>query len=160
MAIVHSPDSEYSKEIEKWNTEQRYGGMRPNSFQAFPKMLYKAHARENGKVMCGDPLAAIGDPVGEAFSRSCQLIVGNEEQAASARRAGWYDSPDDAVAGYHAQQTEQANIAAQRHFADQRLSEQARAEADAADAATHEHLPAIPETPIRRRGRPRKAEVS
>ncbi len=161
MAIVHNPDSEYSREIAKWDTEQRYGGMRPNSFQSFPKMLYQARARENGQVMCGDPLAAMGDAVGEAFSRSCQLIVKDQDEWDKATRQGWHETPDSAIAGYQAQATAKADMAAMRHFSDIKMSAAAQAEAKAADDATHEHLGEIPETPIRRkRGRPRKTGVN
>ena len=53
-----------------------------------------------------------------------------------------------------------AEVTAQRHFADQGISDLAKAEATQADAATHEQVPAVPVTPIKRkRGRPRKTGV-
>jgi hypothetical protein len=61
MAIIHNPDSEYSRELAKWDTPERHGGFGPNAHEEFPKMMYRARERENGKVMCGDPLAATGD---------------------------------------------------------------------------------------------------
>ena len=50
MAIIHNPDSEYSREMQQWNTQKRHGGKNANGFEAFPTMLYKAFARDNGKV--------------------------------------------------------------------------------------------------------------
>ena len=157
MAIIHNPDSEYSREMTKWNTQKRHGGMGANGYEPFPKMVYQARARENGKVMCGDPLAAVGDAVGEAFARSCQQIVQNQEELDKSVKQGWYDTPDLAMAGYEVAQRSMADIAAMRHFTDQRMGQTAQAEAKVADDATHEHLPSLP---IKRKaGRPRKAQV-
>ena len=106
--------------------------------------------------MCGDPLAAVGDAVGEAFARSCQQIVQNQEELDKLVKQGWYDTPDLAMAGYEVAQRSMADIAAMRHFTDQRMGEVAQAEAKLADDATHEHLPALPEK--RKAGRPRKVQ--
>ena len=157
MAIIHNPDSEYSREMTKWNTQKRHGGMGANGYEPFPKMVYQARARENGKVMCGDPLAAVWDAVGESFARSCQQIVQNQEELDKSVKQGWYDTPDLAIAGYEVAQRSMADIAAMRHFTDQRMSEVAQAEAKLADDATHEHLPALPEK--RKAGRPKKVQV-
>ena len=144
MAIVQSPDSEYIRETTKWNLPKRQGGFNANGFEAFPVMLYKAHARDNGKVMCGDPLATVGDAEAEAFSRSCQLHVRGPEDLARAYREGWADSPEAALAAYERAQIDIADTAAKRHFSDQTMSAQAQAEAAVADAATHEHVAAVP----------------
>ena len=100
MAIIHNPDSEYSREMAQWNTQKRHGGKNANGHEPFPDMLYKAFARDNGKVMCGDPLAAVGDPVGEAFARSCQLTVGNAEERDRALAQGWSVGPVEAIEKY------------------------------------------------------------
>jgi len=161
MAIIHNPDSEYSREMAQWNTQKRNGGKNANGYEAFPSMLYKAFARDNGKVMCGDPLAAVGDAVGEAFARSCQLTVGNEDERDRALAQGWSIGPMEAIEKYEHDMQSIAEVTAQRHFADQRLGELAKAEAKLADDATHEQVPAVPETPVRRkRGRPLKVRTS
>jgi hypothetical protein len=157
MAIIHNPDSEYSREMTKWNTQKRHGGFGANGYEPFPAMLYKAFARENGKVMCGDPLAAVGDAAGEAFSRKCQVTVQNEEERDNAVRQGWSLGPDLAIAKYEHDLRVIAEVTAQRHFADQGMGESAQAEAKVADDATHEQVPAVP---IKRKaGRPRKVQV-
>ena len=161
MSIIHNPDSEYSREMARWNTQKRHGGFGANGYEPFPAMLYKAFARDNGKVMCGDPLAAVGDAIGEAFARSCQLIVQNEDERDHAVRQGWSLGPDLAIAKYEQDLRGIAEVTAQRHFADQGMGALAQAEAQVADAATHEQVPAVPETPVRRkRGRPLKVRVS
>jgi len=157
MAIIQNPDSEYSQELSKWNTSKQHGGFGANGFEAFPRMVYQARARENGKVMCGDPLAAVGDAVGEAFSRSCQKIVQNQDEMDVSVKQGWYATPTEAMDGYEKTQKSMADIAAMRHFSDTRMSDLAQREAKAADDATHVHLPSIPAK--RKRGRPKRVVV-
>ena len=154
MAIILNPDSEISREMQQWNTQKRHGGKNANGFEPFPTMLYKAFARDNGKVMCGDPLAAVGDPVGEAFSRSCQLIVQSEYERDNAVRDGWSLSPDLAMDKYERDMRGIAEVTAQRHYADQGMSELAKIEAKQADDATHEQVPSLPSK--RKAGRPKK----
>ena len=160
MAIIYNPDSEISRELTKWDTQKRHGGFNANGYEEFPKMVYQAKARENGKVMCGDPLAATGDAIGEAFSRSCQMIVSDQDEMDRASKEGWYDTPDLALVGYEDTQKSMADVAAMRHFADQGMRPAAQSEAKLADDATHEHLPEIPSTPVlRKRGRPKRVVV-
>ena len=157
MAIVHNPDSEYAREHERWNTTKQHGGFNANSYEEYPLMVFKAFERENGKVMCGDPLAAVGDSEGEAFSRSCQLIVRNDEERDKAVKAGWSLGPDKAVEKFEHDMRSIAEVTAQRHFAEQGIGDLAKAEAKQADDATHRQVPEVPEK--RKRGRPRKTGV-
>jgi hypothetical protein len=161
MGVIHNPESEYSRELERWNLPKRLGGFNVNKFEPFPVMVYKAFARDNGKVMCGDPLAAVGDVKGEAFARQCQLSVKNKEDHDRAIKMGWSTSPDSAIELFEKNQLEISTATAERHYRDQRMSERARAEAFAADEATHAHVPDVPETKVRKkRGRPSKKAVS
>ena len=157
MAIVHNPESDYSRENERWNTTKQHGGFNANGFEEYPLMVFKAFERDNGKVMCGDPLATVGDAEGEAFSRSCQLVVRNDEERDKAVKAGWSFGPDTAIEKYEHDMRSIAEITAQRHFAEQGSSDLAKAEAKQADDATHRQVPEVPEK--RKRGRPRKAGV-
>jgi len=160
MAIVHNPDSDYAREVEKWNQPTTNGGFGAARFEEYPLMVFKAFKRENGRVMCGDPLATVGDAEGEAFSRSCQLIVRSNDERDRAMADGWSVAPDEAVKKFEHDMQSIAEVTAQRHFADQGLSDLAKAEATQADAATHEQVPAVPITPVKRkRGRPRKIKV-
>jgi hypothetical protein len=157
MAIVHNPDSEYAREHERWNTTKQHGGFNANGYEEYPLMVFKAFERDNGKVMCGDPLAAVGDSEGEAFSRSCQLIVRNDEERDKAVKAGWSIGPDKAIEKYEHDMRSIAEVTAQRHFAEQGIGDLAKAEAKQADDATHRQVPEVPEK--RKRGRPRKTGV-
>jgi hypothetical protein len=158
MGIVHNPESVYSRELSRWNLSKREGGFGPDGFEAFPTMLYKAFPNAQGTVMCGDPRAAMGDAEAETFSRKCQLFIKGQEDLERARKAGWSDTPDEALTRYESDQSSMADVAAKRHFSDQRMSAQAQAEAQAADAATHEHVAAVPVR--RKRGRPAKKAVT
>ncbi len=154
MGIAHNPDSVYAREMARWDLPKREGGFRPDSFEAFPAMLYKAHPNAQGTVMCGDPRAAMGDAQAETFSRKCQLLIRSQEEADRATRDGWAATPDEALARYESDQRGVADAAAARHFTDQRMSAPAQAEATAADAATHAHVADVPVP--RKRGRPTK----
>ena len=142
----------YDKESRKWETTRSQGGMRPDAFQNYPLMLYKAKKKpEGGPFLCVDPYD-------ESFSTNNQLIVGNPEEEERARNQGWKATPQEAIAHAKALEDEIAFAAAERQTADRLLSEKARAEAKAVDDATFEHVAEIPESPIKRSpGRPRKA---
>ena len=157
MAIVHNPESDYSRENARWDTPKRDGGFRADGFEEYPKMVFKAFERDNGKVMCGDPSATVGDADGEAFSRSCQLVVRNDEEHSRALLQGWSLGPDKAVEKYEHDMRSIAEVTAQRHFAEQGSGDLAKAEAKQADDATHRQVPEVPEK--RKRGRPRKTGV-
>jgi hypothetical protein len=74
---------------------------------------------------------------------------------------GFRLTPLDAIEAYQAQQLEFAKLAAEREYEKRhKLSPKARAEVQQVeDAAGMQHLPTIPETPIKRRGRPKKVTV-
>ena len=160
MGIVHNPDSDYARELEKWNQPTTNGGFSAARFEEYPLMVYKAFQRENGKVMCGDPRASVGDAEGEAFSRSCQLVVKSNEERDRALADGWSASPDQALEKFERDLQSIAEVTAQRHFADQGLSDRAKAEAQQADDATHAQVPAVPITPVKRkRVRPSRSKA-
>jgi hypothetical protein len=131
--MIISPESELGIELSKWEV--------PYRFQRYPAMLYKAFPRENGKVMCGDPGVAVGDAVAEAFTRRCQLTVGNESEQARAIADGWRKSPDDALAYYEGLQRDIATAAAEANFHATSMTPKAQAERSAREKATHKQIP-------------------
>lgn len=156
MGIVLNPESAYAKELARWNTPRNQfvknpdgtssdvRGMGAIGIEPFPRMVYKAHKRENGKVMCGDNPMMYRDErlqlEAEAFSRSCQLIVRSEGEYARALSDGWRDTPNAALEHYEALEHEIFTAAAEAAHAASRMSEKARAEFDAADKTTHEQV--------------------
>jgi hypothetical protein len=137
--------SEMGRERKRWDLPQRDGGMRPDRFEEYPKMLYRA-VEVNGQIVDDDP-------------QDCQTLASSADHEARLKAEGWAETVQEARDAAERQATDVANAAAERHLSDQRLSASARAEAAAADAASGSHLPEIPEQPVRRkRGRPRKVQ--
>jgi len=138
--ILHSPDSEYAKEMTKWEAlpSQLGEGQRPYVYHEYPKMLYRA-----GRTPAGVP--AIVD----------SHVVESATQEANLRSRGFHPGQDVALAALHAADQEAAQLAANRAFTDRRMSPAAQAEAAALDAQSTSHLPVLPERP-RKPGRPKK----
>lgn len=166
MPVVISPDSKYGKELWRWDhrvdeihPDTSEHGMRPSSFQAFPQMVYKAHKRPNGKVMCleGQP-QTYGWPGGrdgelayeraclevEAFNRSCVKVVQDESALRIAKGQGWAETPQAAVELFEREEQAIGQAAAEAAHAAQRMSGKAQRELDAASAATHAHVTDVP----------------
>lgn len=110
----------------------------------YPRMLYKA-------------VKADGGPTVDVLNGSGTLIVHSEREESSQCSRGWHRSQEEAIAAITAQDREFAKLAAERNFEVRRMSEKARAEVEAHEDASGTHLPTIPDTPIKKRGRPFKA---
>lgn len=135
MGVAYSKDSAYAQEARKWEaTHTEYGPPgRPYEYREYPKRLYKAR-----------------DAQGREFE-SVEVTDAHEERNYLSR--GFCAGQDKAIEALLGEQTSVAEAAANRAFHEQRMSDRARAEAQAADDATPHHLPEIPETPIRPKGR-------
>lgn len=138
MAVIHSPDSAFAKESVKW--EAHYTPMgppgRPFRYQDYPMHMHKA----------GRPEGGLGAPV---IVETCEVT--NEQERTAAAQKGFSEGPDAAVRHWHAQQREFATLAAERNFHEKRMSPKARAEAETANMNAVDHLPSVPETPLRHR---------
>lgn len=139
MPVVYTKDSAYATEARKWEaTHTEYGAPeRPYVYREYPKRLYKALAMQ-----------------GEF--ESIEVTDENEERNYQSR--GFRSGQDHALEALETQQTVVATAAANRAFHEQRMSEKARAEAQAYDDSTPHHVPSIPETPIRRKPGPKPKE--
>ena len=154
MAMLISPESEYGKELAKWNKPHNPSDPR----NQFPKMLYQAQKRPDGVYSTGetnDALFGGRDRSAEEFTRRCQKIVHSEAEERMAMGIGWCLTQALALERLKSEEEYLSTAAAHRLYEDRNLSDAAKAEAAAADAATPEHLPAIPEA-RRGPGRPRK----
>ncbi len=156
--IRYSPASAHSKELAKWEMRPlpegsvtqgmidsaRRAGVHQGNFESpeYPKAMYKAEQTINGIRLVD-------------LSQSARSDV--EERNLKSR--GYRCSSDEALALVEQQNVEVAEAAANRAFHDRRMTATARAEADAADAATARHLGEIPaeRVPPKRRGRKPKA---
>lgn len=154
MGIQRSQEDSWTKEMAKW--EQRPvlvagtyieplsiadGGRKGAPFAEHPKMLYRAESADGGPRIAATKIAA------------------DEQAERIAIGQGWSASQEEAIDAVHAQHREFARLAAERANTERWMSSKAQEEAAAVDESTMEHIPSIPETPIRRGpGRPPKQQ--
>lgn len=146
MAVNYSPDSAYAKEAIKYEARHRFGlePGRPYVFEEFPKRMYKAT-----RPATGGPVSFDGRD------------AGNELEQRNLQSRGYCCGQAEALAALEKHEFGVAELTANRHFHDRRMSEQAQREAAIADASTGAHLPSVPEKPRTRKPRtPKPSEVS
>lgn len=144
MGVVHSPESNFSKEMARWESGfTQYGPPgRPYQYQAFPTRLYKAVRNADGSRTFEG--ATANDEHEQRNFESRGFVAGGQQAAL------------DALA---AQEQEVAVLAANRNYTDRHMSEAAQAEAAAVvSAAGARHVAEIPEKP--KRAYTRKAPVT
>lgn len=146
MAVVHSQDSGYAKEMRKWNAyPSEYGpGERPFQHYDYPAMLYRAKRGPDGRV---------------TFE---SVVVNDEDERDREEDRGFaWGGQGKALEKLEASELEIAKLAANLNHQARVMSPKAAAEIEAAQAAAGaRHLPMVPETPIKRRGRKPKAQTS
>lgn len=155
MGILRSQEDSWTQEMAKW--EQRpvvvggtlvepipftAGGHGNMPFAAYPKALYRAEAADGGPRISG--YKTVPDASAEALAKG----------------QGWFETQEAALADVPRRQRELATLAANRAHNERWMSEAAKAEAATHDEQTMQHLPVIPETPIKRRGRPATVKES
>jgi len=138
--IVHAPDSAFAREMTKWEAKDGVlgPGLRPYIKREYPMMLHKAAAMLQGGI--------------EIVATA---IVHTEDERAHQERVGFRPTPLEAIEALEAEQTNHAELAAERNFEVRRMTPRAQLEVvRAEDAAGAVHLPTIPETPHGLRGVP------
>lgn len=135
----------YQREEAKWEVRKSRGGLKPDGYEPYPAMLYKARL-DKGRAVCDD-------------DRDCQRIVKDESEDRIARGQGYVSGgPQAAIDALLKEQETVADLAGNRAWHDRKMSEKAQTEAAAAVEATGHHLAEIPEQPRRGPGRPRKVD--
>lgn len=150
MAMVILPESELGKEYAKWNKPWRY--------EEFPRLLYKAKKRPDGRVSVAetdDKLFGGNPGAAEQWTRGCYMEVGDEYELQKALELGWRKTQKEALEHFEAKERALGEAAAVRAWEDRNMSEGAKAEAAVVEAETFEHVAEIPRQPIKRRGRPK-----
>lgn len=144
MPVVHTPESNYAKEMrrhEAYHTQFGPPG-RPYAYRDYPTRMYKAE-----RLPSGDRTFEAQTAEDEHQRRNLEsrgFVVGGQQAALDALTAV---------------ELEHAKLAAEINY-DVRhgMGDRARAEVDQAqESAGAKHLPMIPEVPIKKRGRPAKA---
>ena len=143
MAVIWTPESAHGKELRKWEygpPSAGYRGLKDDLVTVWPRMLYKAGRSDGGPVVI----------VGREIARTPDELARLTDQ-------GFVDGGQQvAIDAFHARDLEIAKLAANRHHAERGMSDPARREIAAHEAESDDHLPEIPATPIRKRGRPAK----
>jgi hypothetical protein len=143
LPVVINPESEYGKEMARWN--------KPWRFEKYPQCLYMARQSPTGKWTCqetDDGLFGGSFGAAERWTTGCQRTVRNDAEYEQAINEGWRDTAPQALAHRKALEDAVSTAAAEEKFRLQRMSEKAQAEYNKADAAAFEHLPEKPEEPI------------
>jgi hypothetical protein len=148
MPVIQNWESAEGRERWKWEhtraeshpSDPMLRGLRPESPQAYPAMMYR--------VMNRNPLRfeshEVASEVEQRNLESRGFVAGGQGAA---------------VEEYERREQSVAVAATERAYHEQRMSPKAQAEAEAVDLTTIKHLGEIPETPVRRPvGRPRKEE--
>lgn len=143
MGLIWSPESKYAQELAKW--EQRPTAIVPAemltalgkplspSFQEYPKAMYRAKRADGGPRINGF------------------IVADTEHDETRLKALGWSVSQEAAIAVIHAEDQTFAQLAAERALTERRMSAPAQAEAARVDDRTPQHVPVIPETPIKKR---------
>lgn len=162
MAMQYQQDGEYATIRRQWEALPSVlgDGERPYvPHRQFPMMLHLAG------TFTGGGLGIIQTQiVGRVISdpKTGVPMEGHNDVAAyeAAIERGFRETPLEAIEFYNEQQLEYAKLAAERAYeVRHKLSPKAAAEIAAAEEdAGAVHLPTIPETPIKRRGRKPKAK--
>lgn len=150
MSVLYPRESEYAKERIKFEAQHtEFGpGLKPYVFRPLPMMMHKA----------GRPVDVHGEPKMGRHVIVDQQVAESDVRVDQLWHEGFRATPLEALEAFEAQQTEFAELAAERTYdVRKKLSPKAGAEVRAAEDAHSGHMPVMPETPIKRRGRPKKA---
>lgn len=154
MSVLHVPETREAAERRKWEASPftPWGaGERPYVYRDYPLMMHKA----------GRPVDAEGNPKLGAIVIRETVTVDTEDQERRRNQDGFHRNPAEAVLMFEKTFTEHAKLAAElNHEQINKLGHLASAELDAARAAHADyHMPAVPTTPIRKRGRKPRAAI-
>lgn len=140
----------------------------------FPRMMYKAQKCDDGVVradsgataprhmFANDEAYRFAIQRDEAFNAQCRTEIGRgpdgktlprevcEAQYKQALESGWRDSAEEAIELVKSLHQEMFNASLKRADQDKGMTEKALREARAAERATPDHLPEIPEKPVQK----------
>lgn len=177
MGVQVLPGSEQAKELAKWEqfpTPYTTGSDgdapvgNPYTFRAYPKMLYRAVERSDGKAVCMEPQPVPrggGEDANARFQyemlswerhiQSCCRTVKSDDEERIALNDGWRPTPADALSAHEERAFASARAAAESAFDDRNMGELAQRERASYETEVSGHLTEVPEVK-RGPGRPRK----
>ena len=161
MAIVITPESEYGKELARWQRKPNYNPDAPEN--QFPRMMYMANRRPDGVISVNEttdaPFANLMD-AHQNFNRRCQRIVKSEAEMIVALEQGWRKSQKEALERFESKESLKADAAAHRAYEDRSMGDKAKAEAARAEAETSEHVAEVAEAPKQKRKYTRRSTAA
>lgn len=145
-----SRESKLGKELLTWEKKPDWTPEK----NPFPKMLYRARHRPDGRRSVHEILDSLFPVQGERgpmvvagaaeqWSRGCQLTVNDEAEMIRAMEQGWRAHPKEAMEYLEARDNAVQNETAERHYKDVRMSELAQREAAIVDCSTLKMIPSI-----------------
>ena len=139
MSVIVAPGTKYADEVLKHEFDDfRLGndkGKRgPRVFKEYPKMLYKAGRNDVGKV--------------EILTHH---VVNDADEQRNMESRGFCDGQQAALDAFSVEAKDLAKLAANRAYQERTMSDAARAEAQAYEASSDDHVAEIPEAPKRKR---------
>ena len=123
MGIVRTGETEYERELAKWD--------KPYVYQPFPKMVYKA-IKVNGAITV---LSLEGE-----HDQKCTKTVANERELASALSSGWHPDPKAAYDAMAHADDKHADDAAVVAYEASKMGPKAKREYKRRSAATDKHI--------------------
>lgn len=149
MPVVHAPETEYAKEMRKWESQYTQYGPPGRPYPQplpYPTRMYKAERQKDGSRLFHGETAH--DEHEQRNLESRGFVVGGQQAALDAL---------EKIEFGHAELAANLNYQARRATAgNPHVAEEIAAAQDAHGA---KHLPMVPETPIKKRGRPKKETV-
>lgn len=162
MGVIINENSDLGKEIKRWNTPRNQfvvidgettdvKGMGAVGYEPYPRMVYKAQRTPGGQFKCLLPpphphehmtiqSLEFATLMVETFNKTCWLIVKTEEEYKREYANGWRDNALEAELHHEQIEKDIAQAAGEAEYAAKRMREQARAEFEAAGAATEHHV--------------------
>lgn len=161
MAVIWTEESKFVKEMAKHEQHQSkwtLGDLKPGNpyvYRPYPRMLYKAHKRDNGKYEVALPVSGrhlfLNDGDWQRhmddvlrFNSECQKTVETEREHQKAREDGWMDSMTEALDFHKKLDDMVAKAAAERNYQDRNMSDGAKAEAAQFESEQFGHVAEIP----------------
>lgn len=141
MAMLHNPDSEYAKEMAKWEANHSVFGPPGKPYDPnvkFPAMCYRIDSVKGGSPEIVERR--------EAHS---------ETDLQNLRSRGFGNGAAEAMDAYNSRNAAVAEAAANRAYTDRNLSENAQREVAEFESSTMDHVAEVPEAK-RKPGRPKK----
>lgn len=123
MAIVRTGETEYEKELAKWD--------KPYVFKPFPTMVYQATKVQGAITVLSDE---------GKHDQKTTRVVNSERELAEALASGWHPTPQAAYEALQRRDEQHADDAAVVNYEVSKMSKKAQAEFKAKAAASDKHI--------------------